>query len=49
MAENDPPRDVAIDYDSEADINGDNDNMFLDDAPLEALSNPLESHKLFTH
>ena len=39
MAENDPPRDVAIDYDSEADANGDDDNVFLDDAPLEALSN----------
>jgi len=49
MAENDPPRDVAIDYDSEADANGDDDNVFLDDAPLEALSNPPESHKLFAH
>jgi len=49
MAENDPPRDAAIDYDLEVDTDGDDANLFLNDTPPSPLSNPHKRHKLVTH
>jgi len=45
MAENSPPRDGVIDSDPEVDADGDAD-LFLDDDPVEPLSNPPPNHKL---
>jgi len=49
MAENDPPRNAAIDYDPEVDADGDDANVFLNDSPPEPLSNPHEGYKLVMH
>jgi len=46
MAENSPPRDGVIDSDPEVDADGDADDLFLDDDPVEPLSNPPPNHKL---
>ena len=49
MAENNPPRDISIDYNSKADVNGNNNNVFLNNTPFKALLNPPESYKIFTY